>query len=523
MADLPLDLSIRLELYVECNHLAKADVLSKSDPICALHLKDTKTGTFQEICRTEMIPNNHNPKFAKPLLIDYKFEELQIVRFAIYDVDNDSSTLEDDDFLGSYECSVAEIARSLVKKKPLESQRGRKSLISVVAVEVPKQKQKASAGYFIKILGRDLAKKDFFGKSDPYVIIYKKQINSSFLKLYKSEYIEKTLNPDWAPIFLSNEIPETEAECTLRLEVWDWDRCTKDDMIGYVEMTAAELQQAQNQEFALHPPHGKSKSVGKLVINTRMMSSLPSFVDYLKGGLELNLSIAIDFTASNGTPTDPSSLHYVSPMPNQYQQAIRAVGDILMEYDSDKIVPVFGFGGMPPGRSTSHCFPLSGDGDVKGGVDEILKVYNESVQHVSLSCPTCFAPSLANANKVAEAFKKDPKALKYLILLIITDGEICDVDDSISAIVKGSRLPMSVVIVGVGEASFTSMHVLDSDNQMLKASGGKEAVRDIVQFVPFRECQETPGMLAHEVLAELPAQIVQHFLAQNTLPSSCDC
>lgn len=89
-------------------------------------------------------------------------------------------------------------------------------------------------------------------------------------------------------------------------------------------------------------------------------------MDYLRGGLQLNLSIAIDFTGSNGIPTSPTSLHYMDPQkPNQYQIAINAVSRILLNYDSDKRIPCLGFGGKPhfPNLScniVSHCFPLSG-------------------------------------------------------------------------------------------------------------------------------------------------------------------
>lgn len=41
-----------------------------------------------------------------------------------------------------------------------------------------------------------------------------------------------------------------------------------------------------------------------------------------------------------------------------------AVGDILMNFDHDKQVPLFGFGGEIPGKSfgvTSHCFAVNGN------------------------------------------------------------------------------------------------------------------------------------------------------------------
>lgn len=77
--------------------------------------------------------------------------------------------------------------------------------------------------------------------------------------------------------------------------------------------------------------------------------------------------IAIDFTGSNGTPTSPSSLHYMNPTaPNQYQTAIMSIANILMNYDSDKRIPSFGFGAQTyfPDLKTNgvnHCFPLSGN------------------------------------------------------------------------------------------------------------------------------------------------------------------
>ena len=45
--------------------------------------------------------------------------------------------------------------------------------------------------------------------------------------------------------------------------------------------------------------------------------------------------VGIDFTASNGNPATPNSLHYINPyQPNEYMQAIRAVGDVCQDYDS---------------------------------------------------------------------------------------------------------------------------------------------------------------------------------------------
>lgn len=59
-----------------------------------------------------------------------------------------------------------------------------------------------------------------------------------------------------------------------------------------------------------------------------------SFLDYVRNGTQLHFAVAIDFTASNGVYTDPKSLHYLSAgKPNSYEIALRAVGEIIQQYD----------------------------------------------------------------------------------------------------------------------------------------------------------------------------------------------
>ena len=59
--------------------------------------------------RTEQQKNDLNPKFTTAIEMKYCFEEVQELRFAIYDIDNTTSSLEDDDFLGSIECTLGEV------------------------------------------------------------------------------------------------------------------------------------------------------------------------------------------------------------------------------------------------------------------------------------------------------------------------------------------------------------------------------------------------------------------------------
>lgn len=90
--------------------------------------------------------------------------------------------------------------------------------------------------------------------------------------------------------------------------------------------------------------------------------------------------------------------------------------------------------------------------------------------------------------------------------------------------VQAAKLPMSIIIVGVGQAEFDAMVELDGDDVRI-SSRGKLAERDIVQFVPFRDYVDRTGnhvlsmaRLARDVLAEIPDQLVSYMKAQGIRP-----
>lgn len=53
-------------------------------------------------------------------------------------------------------------------------------------------------------------------------------------------------------------------------------------------------------------------------------------------------------------------------------------------------------------------------------------------------------------------------ASQYYVLLMITDGVISDMGATKEAIVNAARLPMSIIIVGVGPAEFDGKMSLNS-------------------------------------------------------------
>ncbi|GAA6078089.1 copine-5 isoform X1, partial [Tachysurus ichikawai] len=152
---------------------------------------------------------------------------------------------------------------------------------------------------------------------------------------------------------------------------------------------------------------------------------------------QIHFTVAIDFTASNGNPSQSTSLHYMNPYQmNAYAMALKAVGEIIQDYDSDKMFPALGFGAkLPPDGRVSHEFPLNGniDNPYCNGMEGILEAYHESLKTVQLYGPTNFSPVI---NHVARYAAVVEDGSQYFVLLIITDGVISDMAQTKEAIVK---------------------------------------------------------------------------------------
>ena len=94
-----------------------------------------------------------------------------------------------------------------------------------------------------------------------------------------------------------------------------------------------------------------------------------------------------------------------------------------------------------------------------------MLAYREKIQGIQLYGPTLFGPILSN---LFESLKNIPVESKnYNVFLILTDGQINDMGDTKRLLVQLSYFPVSIIIIGVGNADFSIMEELDSDNSVL--------------------------------------------------------
>lgn len=145
-------------------------------------------------------------------------------------------------------------------------------------------------------------------------------------------------------------------------------------------------------------------------------------------------------------------------------------------------------------------------------MEHLMQLYNKALVSVDFSGPTLFAPIIQEAFNIARMNAQEGSNT-YQVLLILTDGEIHDMEQTVDLLVAHCNLPLSIIIVGVGNAEFSNMVRLDGDNGLYNSKGQK-GQRDIVQFVPFREVGMNSDVLAQELLAELPSQVTQYMVCK---------
>ncbi|RDD37578.1 Copine-3 [Trichoplax sp. H2] len=516
----------KVELHISCQGLKNKDVMSKSDPLAVFYHHDGKK--WWEYQRTERIKNSLCPEFTTPIVMDYYFELVQKVKIAVFDIDNSTSTLDDDDFLGEMETTLGQIVSSGTYKTTLKL-RSKKShgTITIRAEEISDSNNDLVS---LQFKGEKLDKKDVFGKSDPYLEIHKMSSDGSFMKIHKTEIIKNTLNPVWKTFRIPVRVLcNGDYDKSIKIYCYDYDSDGSHDLIGTFTTTLKEMVRADRNPVSYECINPKKqakkksyKNSGHIILQKSIVVKQYSFLDYIMGGCQINFTIGVDFTASNGSPKNLNSLHYLGPNGrNQYLDALIAVGNVCQDYDTDKLFPAFGFGAkIPPNYQCSHIFPLNFNpsNPYAAGITGVVEAYQACLPNIQFYGPTNIAPIIQHVASFASNAMNDGTASNYFVLLLLTDGVITDMEETKKAIVQASKLPLSIIIVGVGGADFSAMEELDGDDGVLRCSIGP-AVRDIVQFVPFRQfIQASPQILAQHVLAEVPKQLTQHYSRHDIEP-----
>lgn len=533
-----------VSLSFSCSKLPSLDAFSKSDPFVVLYQEIGRTGNWHQVGSTEIKMNDSNPTFDRTMEMSWTFEQEQKLKVAVFDYDGPGARTHD--FIGEVTTTLGYLVSGRAAGRTLQLQRPGAPPAGSVTIRTTELKGPNAKDFLeFQAKGISLAKKDLLSLSDPLFVVSRVLPDGKggkiTQKVFESEHIDNNLNPVWkkasVPLL---QLCAGDLAAPLQFDVYDHNSILANTLIGSFTANVHEIlasgQGGRTFEVIKQKHVGRAgyKNSGEFKFLSAEIKHTPSFLEYVLGGLEINLVFCVDCTGSNGHPLDRSSLHYMGEAgrtSNEYAQALTAVGNILLPFDSDGLPVMLGFGGILPGQSdANHCFPLSLDErypQVPGGVEGMLTCYRSALSRVTLSGPTYFANLIRRTATSVAREGMSQERQRFTLMVILTDGAICDVEDTVNAIVEASSLPLSIVIVGVGdggEDGFRSMDFLDADGSRLMSSTGHYAQRDVVNFVPFRKLAAfgyaAGSALAKEVLAEVPGQVVSAFMSKGIRPNA---
>ena len=335
-------LSSRVELFLSATNLAKMDLLSQSDPYVVVYALSPPAGprgggsSRTELGRSEVIWDCPSPEWTKRFEMEYHFELNQALRFELFDKDAHS-----DDALGYCETTLGRImaARGQSLTVPLVGPGARPngaSTLTIRGAEIAGTTDELRC----RVRCAGLERKNFFGlgSSDPFFAVSRVRPDGSRQRVWVSKPQMGNLNPSWPGECVKvSQLCNGDPAMRLVVEVWDYNASGAHELIGGFESSLnGWLEGAKTgAEYPLVNPKraGKSgyKHSGVFALHDVAIVRIPTLLDYIRGGLQLNLVAAVDFTGSNGDPRQPSSLHYLhGASPNEYLQALQAVGEILL-------------------------------------------------------------------------------------------------------------------------------------------------------------------------------------------------
>lgn len=163
-----------------------------------------------------------------------------------------------------------------------------------------------------------------------FVVVNKQQETGKFFPIYKSECIRPVNRQVNFRDIILDSLNLSNINQPIMFVLFHNQQTGVHPRVGSAIVELYRFQSDQNFKV-------KMDRNGKFRFSNCAIENRVTFLDYIVGGCEIGVHVAIDFTLSNRKPTDPKSLHYLPPdsMQNQYTDAIVTICNILQSYDSD--------------------------------------------------------------------------------------------------------------------------------------------------------------------------------------------
>ena len=441
--------------------------------------------------------NDSTVEFSSYLTCDYYFEELQKIQILIYLTLNSQKNYEKVSFqrntkLSSIVCEKGGIYKRKIAEDEKSSANFKEILVLTVEKFNPEQ-------LFVNF--------SFKCKKDKN-IKYSEKANKTRFLIKNNEtniYLSEITNDKGT--FNDILIPNELLTPIFSILFFNIDRILTNVISLNVKRFIENSRKKKNNEFLQVPVLNKKNDIITIINNSKLATKYSLF-EFIKAGIRLNTIIAIDLSTKKLGP--------------QFIKVIESFGTIISLYSCiNSKIPVFkvyGFGAKIKNNdiTDNEYFNLNLEknpdiSELKAVIKKYKEFYKNNVKNIDYNNDNNLSPLI---NHVADEITIKYEPLEYNILFILTSNKSKDIKQNIDSLISGSYIPLSVVIIGVGEEKkFEEMKVINNLPQ--SSSKGMDKLRNNGQFI-YVDQNET--ITSKKYLRELAKQIVEYYNLNNSSP-----
>ena len=237
-----------------------------------------------------------------------------------------------------------------------------------------------------------------------------------------------------------------------------------------------------------------------------------SFIDYLAKSVRLNVIISIDFSKQ-----EENNFHSMEFGTTNFGEILDNFASILSPYVEDKLFYVYGYGFKFNGQEKSNAdlkmYPINHKPESEYiKKEEIVKNYLSFLEDIKFDESDGGISYIINKNNLK--IKKDVEdyeVTEYNLLLLFTFSDIPEKNSLINDIILCSSLPISIVIVGLGDNPFTNLIILSNNYMYLKGDNNSKPKRECFKFISYNSCSKNIQKTIKDSLNDIPNELIEFF------------
>ncbi|KAL3900631.1 MAG: hypothetical protein SGCHY_001194 [Lobulomycetales sp.] len=239
----------RSELRVSARGLSTR-IIKHDLPVTSVVLFTKRKGEWKEIARTEIIESHRDPDFQTALELEHYLGQEQTLKFSLVHYSLNQKRETEVGFVVIEANEITKLNGSITRSLTIPGSTVKQGMLKIVAEEaIP------HSGTIVWSLER----KELLRKNNTFYTISRQQLDQTYMLVYRSSPVLRTLDPVWSPVEIDKStLCGEHDDREIKIEVFHSKQNGNQELIGFCTTTFAEVVSKRNLDFELINPKGSS-------------------------------------------------------------------------------------------------------------------------------------------------------------------------------------------------------------------------------------------------------------------------